>query len=257
MILLDQAGAGVGGARIFRPTPACEPFVEHFWRQQGQSTPTGRAWRIIPELNPHLIFVVSREGCRLHARCFLVGPRSRYADVATAHRILTCGARLRPGALPHLTGLPSSDFTDQSVPVAAVFGARGEWLMEQLGEARSCKRVLEIIADFLRGVWTGEGRAASLPLDGCNRVEELAAQTGLSLRTLHCRLTQDIGLSPKRILRIQRLHRSLELSQAGSCGWAHVAASAGFADQAHMTREFVDLLGEPPTVWRQRSGLPR
>lgn len=256
MILLDQAGAGAGGARIFAPTPACEPFVEHFWAQRGESAPIGRTWRVIPELNPNLIFAVLREGSRLHARCILVGPRSRFADVAIANRIVTCGARLRPGALPHLTRLPSSDFTDRSVPVATVFGSRGELLLEQLSESTSCDRALAIIADFLAGAWTGEERAARLPLDGCNRVAELAARTGLPLRTLHCRLTGEVGLTPKRILRIQRLHRSLALSQQGSRGWAQVASGSGFADQAHMVREFVDLLGESPTAWRRRAALP-
>lgn len=253
MILLDQAGAGADRARIIAPTPACEPFVEHFWTQHGESAPIGRTWRVIPELNPNLIFAVLRDGPRLHARCILVGPRSRFADVAIANRIVTCGARLRPGALPHLTRLPSSDFTDRSVPVATVFGARGELLLEQLSEAKSCDRTLAVIANFLAEVWTGHERAARLPLDGANRVEELATQTGLPVRTLHCRLTGEIGLAPKRILRIQRLHRSLALSQQGACGWAQVAAGSGFADQAHMVREFVDLLGESPTVWCQRS----
>ncbi|HVI06594.1 MAG TPA: AraC family transcriptional regulator, partial [Sphingomicrobium sp.] len=171
-------------------------------------------------------------------------------------RVVTCGARLRPGALPHLTRLPSSDFTDQSVPVEAVFGARGKSLLEQLSESRSSGRVLGSMANFLSAVSAGREPGANLPWSDCNRVEELAARTGLPLRTLHYRLTEEIGLAPKRMLRIQRLHRSLALSQDGACGWAQVAASSGYADQAHMIREFVDLLGESPTAWRQRSPLP-
>lgn len=241
---------------MIAPPPACAPLVEHFWTQRGGAAPTGSTWRVIPELNPNLIFTVSRDGSRLHARCILVGPRSRFADVAIANRVVTCGARLRPGALPHLTRLPSSDFTDHSVAVETVFGARGELLLEQLSESGSCDRALAIIARFLEGAWPGEERAARLSLDGCNRVAELAARAGLPLRTLHCRLTAEIGLAPKRILRIQRLQRSLALSQRGSRGWAEVASGAGFADQAHMVREFVALLGESPTVWRRRSALP-
>lgn len=173
-----------------------------------------------------------------------------------ANRTVTYGACLRPGALPHLTRLPSSDFTDQSIPVEAVFGTQGKLLMEQLGELASCRSALGTIAAFLAEVWTGQNRRASLPLDGCNRVEQLAAQTGLPRRTLHSRLTQEVGLSPKRVLRIQRLHRALRLAQDRSSAWPQIAASSGFADQAHMIREFVDLLGETPTAWRQRSRLP-
>jgi len=171
------------------------------------------------------------------------------------NRIVTCGACLRPGALSHLTRLPSSDFTDQSISVEAAFGTQGKLLQERLS-GLAPRGALDTIAAFLAEAGTGQNRRASLPLEGCNRVAQLAAQTGVPRRTLHSRLTQEIGLSPKRVLRIQRLHRALKLAQDRSSAWTQIAAGSGFADQAHMIREFVDLLGESPTAWRQRSRLP-
>jgi len=67
---------------------------------------------------------------------------------------------------------------------------------------------------------------------------------------------QHLGLSPKRLLRIERLHRVLANSQGGSVSWAQLAVTCGFADQAHMIREFQELLGESPTAWSSRSALP-
>jgi AraC-like DNA-binding protein len=256
MILLDQAGAGANGARFFPPLRTQEPFIEHFWIQHSHSSPVGHTWRIIPDANPYLIFVVSRKDSRIHGRCFLVGPRSRFADVTMANRILTCGARLRPGALPLLTRFSASDFTDRSVFVEDVFGAHGKLLMEQLDELRSPISAISIISDFLSHKWTGHNRVARLPLGRYTRVEEMAAQTGLPIRTLRSRLMQYLGLSPKRVIRIERLHRALVSSQCRSIAWAEIAAGSGFADQAHMIREFRDLLGESPTVWSRRSCLP-
>lgn len=256
MILLDQAGAGADSARILPPSPAHVPWLEYLWTQQVHAAPIGRTWRVVPELNPHLIFTIAREGSRLSARCVLVGPRSRFTDVAMANRTVTCGACLRPGALPHLTRLPSTDFTDQSIPIEAVFGTKGKLLMERLGELASGRGALDTIAEFLAEVWTGQRRRTSLSLEGCNRVEQLATQTGLPRRTLHSRLTQEVGLSPKRVLRIQRLHRALALAHDRSSAWPQIAVSTGFADQPHMIREFVELLGESPTAWRRRSRLP-
>src|SRR5690348_232199 len=204
MILLDQAGAGADGARFFPSSPAHAPWLEYFWAQRSDAAPAGRSWRLVPELNPHLIFTLARAGSRRQVRCVLVGPRSRFADVAMAGRTLTFGACLRPGALPLLTRLPASDFTDQAIPVEAVFGAQGRSLVERLGELASCHAALDTIAPFLAEAWTGQGRRANLPLEGCTRVAELAARAGLPGRTLHARLKQEVGLSPKRILRIQR-----------------------------------------------------
>src|SRR6185437_17060105 len=148
MILLDQAGAGTGGSSFFPPLRSQEPFIEHFWIQQPHAAPVGRSWRIIPDANPYLIFVVSRRNSRIQVRCDLIGPRSRFADVTMGNRILTCGARLRPGALPLLTGFPASDFTDRSVPVEAVFGAQGRSMTERCGESCSPHRALDEMARF-------------------------------------------------------------------------------------------------------------
>jgi AraC-like DNA-binding protein len=256
MILLDQAGAGAAGAGFFPPLRAQEPYVEHFWIQQTHSSPAGRTWRIIPDANSYLIFAVSREDSRVQGRCFLVGPRSRFADITMANRVLTCGVRLRPGALPSLTRFPASDFADRSVSVEDVFGAHGNLLMEQLDEVRSPIPAIGVISDFLSRKWTGQDHIARLPLGRYARVEEMAAQTRLPIRTLRYRLMQHVGLSPKRVIRIERLQRALVSFQGRSIAWGEIAANSGFADQAHMIREFRDLLGESPTAWDRRSRLP-
>jgi AraC-like DNA-binding protein len=256
MILLDQAGAGANGARFFPPLPTQEPFIEHFWIQHTHSGPVGHTWRIIPDANPYLIFVVSRKHSQIDGRCFLVGARSRFADVTMADRILTCGARLRLGALPLLTRFSATDFTDRSVSVEDVFGALGKRLVEQLHELSSPNHAISIISDFLSRRWKGHDRVGRLPLGRYTRVDDMAARTGLPVRTLRSRLMQHVGLSPKRVIRIERLHRALVGSQCRSIAWGEIAASSGFADQAHMIREFRDLLGESPTVWSRRSRLP-
>jgi AraC-like DNA-binding protein len=255
MILLDQAGAGADGATFFPPLRTQEPFVEHLWIQP-RSRSVGSTWRIVPDANPYLIFVVSRKALRVHGQCFLVGPRSRFADVAMADRILTCGARLRPGALPLLTRCAASDFTDRSVSVEDVFGAHGQLLMEQLDELKSPISAIRVISDFLSAAPRGHNRVTRLPLGRYTRVEDMAAHTGVLVRTLRSRLMQHVGLSPKRVIRIKRLHRALVRSQDRSIAWGEIAASSGFADQPHMIREFRDLLGESPTEWRRRSRLP-
>ncbi len=257
MILLDQSGAAAKESSLFAPSRQQAPFVEHFWVQQALSVPIGSSWRVIPEANPNLIFVVSRaDGGGIRTRCCLVGPRSRFADVSMDNRILTCGVRLRPGALPVLTRLPASSFTDRSVHVEDVFGVRGRSLMDNLNHFRSPTQAVNILADFLSRELTGCDCILALSQARCNRVEEMAAQAGLALRTMHSRLMHHVGLSPKRLLRIERLQRVLTNCQDRLAPWVQLAVSCGFADQAHMIREFQELLGESPTAWSSRSGLP-
>jgi AraC-like DNA-binding protein len=256
MILLDQAGAGVSRSTVIRPARDLDPIIEHYWIQQPLVDVFGQVWRLVPDTNPYLIFVASpKNSSTCGPRCVVVGARSRFADVSMENRIFTCGVRLYPGVLPLLTQFPASDFTERSVNVADVFGARGIMLMDRLGGLRSATHAIEVMADFLRCQLAGGGHKR-LPFHARNnRVRGLAAQLDMPVRTVHARFMRDVGLSPKRALRVERLHRVLGNCQKPSVNWAQAAAIGGFADQAHMIREFRDLLGESPTVWVTR-GLP-
>jgi AraC-like DNA-binding protein len=257
MILLDQSGAAAKESKLLSPSGNLASFVEHFWVQLTLSGPIGPSWRVIPEANPNLIFVVWRaDAGTIRTRCCLVGPRSRFADIAMANRTITCGARLRPGALPLLTRFPAWDFTDRSVYVEEVFGARGRSLINRLNEFRSSMQAVGTLADFLSRESAGREYALPLSQFRCHRVEEMAARAGMPIRTLHSRMMHHVGLSPKRLLRIERLHRALANSQSRSVSWVQLAVICGFADQAHMIREFQALLGESPAAWRSRSVLP-
>jgi methylphosphotriester-DNA--protein-cysteine methyltransferase len=57
-----------------------------------------------------------------------------------------------------------------------------------------------------------------------------------------------IGLSPKRFARIARLQRLLQTAAVGA-PWAQLACNHGIADQAHLVKEFRDLLISTPTAF--------
>jgi hypothetical protein len=184
MILLDQSGAAARESKLFPPSRNLALFVEHFWAQQTLSGVIGSSWRVIPEANPNLIFVVWRtDGRCIRTRCCLVGPRSRFGDVVMADRILTCGVRLRPGVLPLLTRFPARDFTDRSVHVEEVFGARGRSLMNKLNECRSAIQAVGALASFLGRELAGPECALPLSQGRCSRVEEMAARAGMPIRS--------------------------------------------------------------------------
>lgn len=78
------------------------------------------------------------------------------------------------------------------------------------------------------------------------RVAAVAASLGVSRRTLERRFVDAVGLTPKRYARIRRMQRSRELLALPGARIADVAHRAGYADQAHLTRELVELAGCRP-----------
>jgi AraC-like DNA-binding protein len=257
MILFDQAGAGRRRSKITAPDPVLKGVVEHFWVQHAPGPKDFQVpWRLVPDINPQIIVVASRgTGC---FRCAVVGARSRFADISQANRVLTLGAQLRPGALPLLTRLPASDFTDRSVSIEEAFGVRGRLLIERLTEQRSAEQALRVLNQFLSTEFGGQrtGPVLDALASDDQRAEELAAVLGLPSRTLYARMKEQVGLAPKRLLRIRRIHRALSVCRDRPMPWAQLSAWCGFADQPHLVREFHNLLGESPTVWNRRSRLP-
>ena len=80
-------------------------------------------------------------------------------------------------------------------------------------------------------------------------IGRLAAEVGWSHKHLITRFRQQVGLGPKtaaRLIRFDGVWRRLD--QAGDRpDWGLVAAEAGYADQAHLVREFRQFTGTTPT----------
>jgi AraC-like DNA-binding protein len=79
------------------------------------------------------------------------------------------------------------------------------------------------------------------------RVNDLAAEIGVSCRHLTRQFERAVGLSPKEFGRISRFLHALQLLTAGSRrSLTDVALDCGFFDQAHFNHEFRDLAGMSP-----------
>lgn len=89
-----------------------------------------------------------------------------------------------------------------------------------------------------------------LATDGRVGVAELAAGTGWSARHLQSRFRDQVGLTPGTARRVLRFGRAAGLVGRGSDPLAGIAAACGYADQAHLTREFRALAGLPPAAFR-------
>lgn len=89
---------------------------------------------------------------------------------------------------------------------------------------------------------------------GTVRVADLVHQSGVSHPTFLRRFRRQVGVGPKAAARVLRYERATALLGQGASSVAGIAAACGYADQAHLDREFAALAGCPPTqVVRDRS----
>ena len=253
MVLLDEGGLGRNGARLLAPARLA-PWIEHFWIQSGDEKFQRRPWRIVPDASAHIIFAVeSQIGDKDRTSCFVVGSRATHVDIDVSRRLLTIGARLRPGVLPALTRSHSLALTDRAFRAEDVFGGAGRALADRM-RLSTPDLALDHLQSFLAERLTTSEPDARLgrALRGAASVASLAESTGVSLRGIWNGTMEKTGLGPKRLLRIVRLHRALRRAAIPGAKWSEIAYESGYADQAHMVREFVSLLGETPEAWRNR-----
>jgi AraC-like DNA-binding protein len=252
MVWLDEGGLGRRAAHLIAAPASLAPFVEHFWIQTGPEPPRIEPWRIVPDASPYVIFAAESTPNGERARCVVVGSRTTYEDIGVSSRVLTIGARLRPGALPQLTQSKASTFTDRAFRAEDVFGPAGSRLADRMSE-NTPETALDHLRSFLeaRFVECEPDSQLSAAIRSTRSVAALAQATGVSVRGIWNSAVDKTGLAPRRLLRIVRLHRALHRAAIPWTKWSDIAYLSGYSDQAHLIREFVALLGKTPNAWRK------
>ena len=195
-----------------------------------------RGRRIVPDGCVDLIWLAEQE-------LVVAGPdtSAQVAMLPAGRR--SSGIRLRPGAAAAVLGLPASELRDLRVPLEQVWGAGPDRLVESLAVASPPRR-LELLATAVsqrRAAPDGLVAAAAQRLARPRtRVAQVAADLGVTERTLHRRTVHVVGYGPKLLARVARLQR-LRASPDGSL--AERALAAGYAHQAHMNDEVRRLTG--------------
>jgi AraC-like DNA-binding protein len=183
----------------------------------------------------------------------VVGPDTRARCMWAAPGDYFAGVRFRPGAAPPILGVPASELLDLQLEFELVWGSSatrvcGAPASEQLTDRLALLQGLveSRVAwadrpDPLVGELVRQLRMPAATLDG------IADSLGVSHRQLRRRCERAVGYGPKMLQRVLRFQHSLALARRTRARLAAVALAAGYADQAHFTREYRVLAGVPPS----------
>jgi AraC-like DNA-binding protein len=168
-------------------------------------------------------------------RLVIAGPATR-AALGGEPGTPVFGVRFRLGVAGTVLGIPADEFRDEAVPVDDVWGPGIEERVAAGGPAALLAEV----------------RARLTPVDPLARAAALAMarpearvdalELGVSERQLRRRFVAAVGYAPKTLARVLRFQRFLALDGE----LVERAFAAGYADQAHLTRECRRLSGRTP-----------
>jgi AraC-like DNA-binding protein len=137
-------------------------------------------------------------------------------------------------------------------------------LHDQVGERADAEARLDVVQRWLRSrIDTDRSRVRPELVRAWQVIErsggqcgvaELAREVLLSPRQLRALMVTELGVSPKQLCRQFRFDGVIARLAAGRDSLAAIAAQAGYADQAHLSREFREMAGCTPTRWLAEEG---
>ena len=267
---------------VARPNAALRPYVTSYAGFELRGFPPGihlgtpgRSLTIIVSLSEPLD-VVDVDGATARSGRFgavVSGLTSK--SVAIRHDGNQHGIRLSltPLGARTIFGMPSAALANDLVHLDDVLGRVGADLVDRMRGAETWpERFVTLDAVLARVARRRSVRAqAGHPIRpeveeawhrlvvhrGRVQIGSLAADLGWSRRHLGDHFRKEIGLTPKDVARILRFEHAYELATAASPpSWAHASAAAGYADQAHLVRDWREFTGCTPTTWRRSEVLP-
>ena len=248
----------------YQPSDPLAPFVEYYWipRWDLRGEPP-HAQTILPHPNVHLVFEASGAG--------IFGVDRRLFTRSLSGLGLAFGVRFLAGCFRPFWQAPISQLTDRVVPAARLFGPQAE---------KTRQAIMRVSADSADSAGSADSEEADAWMigyaeallcsvrpeqdpvaeqvaalvsritadPGLRRVDQLAAASGMTARSLQRLFADYVGVSPKWVMRRARLHEAAERADSGApVDWASLAADLGYADQAHLTRDFTATIGISPT----------
>jgi AraC-like DNA-binding protein len=219
--------------------------------------PAARLHRIVPDACADIVWIT---GKRLRVAGPSTGPMMSTVPAGGS----AVGIRFRVGAAGSALGVSARELLDGSFTLDEVWGRAGAELAERLDAARTPEAAAGVLAaalarrlpppDSIDPIVRAAAIGAARPR---TPVEALGASLGIGERQLRRRFDDAVGYGPKTLQRVLRFQRFLALAQppAGPAGpgreppeLARLAFEAGYADQAHLTRECRRLAGLPPAA---------
>jgi len=179
----------------------------------------------------------------------VAGPDTQPILACIPRGTIVVGARFHPGAASAWLGQPLNEIVNVRVPLAEFWRDDATRFLDQAATGRNAQQVAEDLGALLVGRLATAGLAnpqiaflRQAAGDNCVPAgishHRLAAHIGLSERTLRRRCLDAFGYGFKTLDRVLRFQRFFSLaSRRENHNLAYIAACAGYADHAHMTRE--------------------
>ena len=167
------------------------------------------------------------------------------------------GICFKPEMFHHLFNVPAASVFCSFVELSSFLGKEAMCLPKSIYGLKNVEDMIAQTNLFLSQRLTQMGRQHSYMVEAANlirshkgniSIEQVSSTIGVSMRQLQRSFKEQMGTTPKGYLRIIRFRNALASLRDEDVDWGDITYGLGYADQAHLIREFKEFAGESPNV---------
>lgn len=252
--------------QTFQPHPDLAALVKFYWTLEVPFDPNNHRQKIIPDGCVEMTFnlkdpikrYTSKDEFVLHPWAMVMGQRTKSYDIEPVGDVDSFAICFYPLGFANFVNTPLEDLVDKEAPIEDLFGeASAKALGQQIKDASDTQERIAItetfLLDKLHDTRTIESMVKTtvdmlMATNGSTSIRAILKDDASKRRQIERSFKNQIGISPKHLGRVIRLHSALKmlLNEEGE-SLTRIAYESEYFDQAHFIKDFKEFTGITPS----------
>lgn len=196
-----------------------------------------------------------------HLPVVLYGQFTEVTNRIIGNNFLVFQIIFHPGALFRLTGIPSTELTNQYMDAGLIFSSQLKLVNEQLAAANDYKDMVQVADVFVQQLIKQQRKQRMHIDDACLlllnsegkfNLEKLSKAACLSSKQLERKFKERTGVNPKLFERIIRFDKVFRYKNSNpQFDWLRIAVACDYHDYQHLAKEYKDFTGFTPVAFHE------
>ncbi|RNC79650.1 MAG: AraC family transcriptional regulator [Balneola sp.] len=251
--------------QTFQPHPDLVALVKFYWTLEVPYDPTNQKQKIIPDGCIEMTFNLADDIKRyvsdteyiVHPCAMVMGQRTKSYYIEPMGNVDSFAICFYPYGFANFIDTPLKELSDVETPVSTLFGEiPAKELEQKIVRAENTQQRIEIIEAFLLKKLSEQSTVdaivqstidALVSTKGSTSINTILQEDLSKRRQLERKFVKQIGISPKQLGRVIRLHSALNmmLNEEGE-SLTNIAYENEYFDQAHFIKDFREFIGVSP-----------
>lgn len=251
--------------QTFQPQPDLESIVKFYWTLEVPFDPNNKKQKIIPDGCIEMTFNF-KDGIKrytsdtefiINPRAMIMGQRTKAYDIEPEGDVDSFAICFYPYGFSYISNTSLKDLTDIEVPIEDLFGKlAAKELEEKIIKANDTEKRIRIIETFLLNKLNEHSTIERIVKTTVDTLISANGSTPINIilkddlskrRSLERKFKKQIGISPKQLSKVIRLHCAIKMmlnEEKGSL--TNIAYENDYFDQAHFIKDFKEFIGINP-----------